>query len=128
MGMMLGGGIGKEIAHWIVNDTPSLDLFSFDCARYHPDTITNTKWVFDRTHESYAKTYAIVFPHDEALAGRGLRTSALHETLEKNGCVHQARHGFERPGWFVPSNVSNGSNASNDDKNEHNENNESIQV
>ena len=45
MGMMLGGGIGKEIAHWIVNDTPSLDLFSFDCARYHPDTITNTKWV-----------------------------------------------------------------------------------
>ena len=84
--------------------------------------------MFDRTHESYAKTYAIVFPHDEALAGRGLRTSALHETLEKNGCVHQARHGFERPGWFVPSNVSNGSNASNDDKNEHNENNESIQV
>ena len=102
MGMMLGGGMGREIAHWIVHGSPSLDLFSFDCARYHSDTVKNSKWVFDRTHESYAKTYAIVFPHDEALAGRGLRKSALHDTLEQRGCVHQARHGFERPGWFVP--------------------------
>lgn len=102
MGMMLGGGMGREIAHWITNGTPSLDLFSFDCARYHSDSVRNTKWVFDRTHESYAKTYAIVFPHDESLAGRGSRKSGLHKRLEERGCIHQARHGFERPGWFVP--------------------------
>ena len=105
MGMMLGGGMGREIAHWITQGTPSLDLFSFDVARYHPDTSANKKWVFDRTHESYAKTYAIVFPHDESLAGRNARTSPLHERLQQNGCIHQARHGFERPGWFV--NVNN---------------------
>ena len=65
-----------------------------------PQQTSDAKWVKDRTHESYAKTYAIVFPHDEALAGRGARTSALHSELEAAGCVHQARHGFERPGWF----------------------------
>jgi sarcosine dehydrogenase len=54
----------------------------------------------DRTHESYKNTYDIVFPHDESLAGRGARKSALHDALLSRGCVYQARHGFERPGWF----------------------------
>jgi len=63
--------------------------------------VRDAKWVKDRTHESYAKTYAVVFPHDEPLAGRDARTSALHELLQARGCVHQARHGMERPGWFV---------------------------
>jgi sarcosine dehydrogenase len=100
MGMMLGGGIGRELTKWILTGAPEVDLFGFDCARFHPDTISNAGWVKDRTHESYAKTYAIVFPHDEALAGRDARASAIHTELVKRGCVHQARHGFERPGWF----------------------------
>ncbi|GBG33307.1 Sarcosine dehydrogenase, mitochondrial [Hondaea fermentalgiana] len=102
MGMMLGGGMGREVATWITEGSPSLDLFSFDCSRFHPETVEDPKWVIDRTHESYAKTYAIVFPHDEALAGRGARKSALYDQLAERGCFFQARHGFERPGWFVP--------------------------
>ena len=35
-------------------------------------TVADGAWVKSRTHESYAKTYAIVFPSDEALAGRGM--------------------------------------------------------
>jgi len=100
MGMMLGGGIGREMATWVATGSPDLDMFSMDCARFHPDTVRDARWVKDRTHESYAKTYAIVFPHDEALAGRGARKSALHDMLLEEGCVYQARHGFERPGWF----------------------------
>ncbi|CAE8692195.1 unnamed protein product [Polarella glacialis] len=103
MGMMLGGGAGREITKWIMTGSPEVDLFSFDCSRFHPDTTANARWVKDRTHESYAKTYAIVFPHDEALAGRGMRKSAFHDELVARGCVHQARHGFERPGWFDAS-------------------------
>mmetsp|Transcript_55295 Transcript_55295/g.124165 ORF Transcript_55295/g.124165 Transcript_55295/m.124165 type:complete len:921 (-) Transcript_55295:8-2770(-) len=100
MGLMLGGGVGREVTNWIVSGAPSVDLFGFDCARFHPDSCKDAKWVKDRTHESYAKTYAIVFPHDESLAGRGSRVSELHDELLRRGCVHQARHGFERPGWF----------------------------
>jgi sarcosine dehydrogenase len=103
MGMMLGGGIGRELTKWILTGSPEVDLFGFDVARFHPDTVASRKWVKDRTHESYAKTYAIVFPHDEALAGRGARKSAIHDELVKRGCIHQARHGFERPGWFERS-------------------------
>jgi hypothetical protein len=72
----------------------------YDPARFHPDSVADGCWVRDRTHESYAKTYAIVFPSDESLAGRGQRTSPMHDALAKRGCVYQARHSFERPGWF----------------------------
>lgn len=29
-GMMLGGGAGKQLAHWVVNGRPELDMFSMD--------------------------------------------------------------------------------------------------
>ena len=103
MGMLAGGGAGREIAAWIVDGTPTLDMFSFDVSRFHESTVANAKWVQDRTHEGYSKTYAMVMPHDESLAGRGARKSHVHDELVSAGCVHQARHGFERPGWFLDS-------------------------
>jgi len=104
MGIMLGGGLGREVTNWIVEGSPSIDLFSFDVSRFHPDSVNSSKFVFERTHESYAKTYAIPFLHDEHLAGRridGVRKSFLYEELAKRGCIFQSRHGFERPGWFL---------------------------
>lgn len=102
MGMMLGGGVGREVAAWAVDGAPTVDMFSMDVSRFHPDCLKSKRWCEDRTHESYAKTYSIVFPHDEALAGRGMRKSALYDVLLQQGCVYQQRHGFERPGWFEP--------------------------
>lgn len=102
MGMMLGGGVGREVAAWVADGAPTVDLFSMDVARFHQSCTRDSRWIEDRTHESYAKTYAIVFPHDEPLAGRGIRTSALHDELLQRGCVYQSRQGFERPGWFDP--------------------------
>eukprot|EP00929_Paragymnodinium_shiwhaense_P018855 TRINITY_DN13044_c0_g1_i1.p1 TRINITY_DN13044_c0_g1~~TRINITY_DN13044_c0_g1_i1.p1 ORF type:complete len:971 (-),score=223.55 TRINITY_DN13044_c0_g1_i1:355-3267(-) len=103
MGMMLGGGMGREVANWAVDGSPHLDIFSMDVARFHPEGNRDARWIEDRTHESYAKTYSIVFPHDEPLAGRGLRQSALHDVLLDKGCVYQSRQGFERPGFFDPA-------------------------
>jgi sarcosine dehydrogenase len=103
MGMMLGGGVGREVAAWVTEGAPTVDLFSMDVARFHPSTVGNSRWVEDRTHESYAKTYSIVFPHDEPLAGRQMRKSALYDVLLARGCVYQSRQGFERPGWFNPA-------------------------
>ena len=85
----------------VATGAPAIDLFSYDPARFHKTSAADAVWVKDRTHESYAKTYSIVFPSDEALAGRGERTSALYSSLAAAGCVYQARHGYERPGWFL---------------------------
>ncbi|XP_052037900.1 sarcosine dehydrogenase, mitochondrial [Apodemus sylvaticus] len=101
-GMMLGGGCGQELAHWIVHGRPEKDMYSYDIRRFHHSLTDHARWIRERSHESYAKNYSVVFPHDEPLAGRNMRTDPLHEELLGQGCVFQERHGWERPGWFNP--------------------------
>ncbi|KAM5328827.1 sarcosine dehydrogenase, mitochondrial isoform 2-T2 [Glossophaga mutica] len=101
-GMMLGGGCGQELAHWIVHGRPEKDMYGYDIRRFHHSLTDHRRWVRERSHESYAKNYSVVFPHDEPLAGRNMRRDPLHEELLARGCVFQERHGWERPGWFHP--------------------------
>ncbi|XP_070532336.1 sarcosine dehydrogenase, mitochondrial-like [Ptychodera flava] len=100
-GMMLGGGCGKELAHWVVHGRPELDMYGYDIRRFPTSLTDNPKWVTDRSHEAYAKNYSMVFPHDEPLAGRDMRTDPFHKVLQDAGCMYQERHGWERPGWFT---------------------------
>lgn len=101
-GMMLGGGCGQELARWIVHGRPEKDMYGYDIRRFHHSLTDQRRWVRERSHESYAKNYSVVFPHDEPLAGRNMRRDPLHEELLARGCVFQERHGWERPGWFHP--------------------------
>uniref|UniRef100_A0ABI7VTZ8 Sarcosine dehydrogenase n=1 Tax=Felis catus TaxID=9685 RepID=A0ABI7VTZ8_FELCA len=78
-GMMLGGGCGQELAHWIVHGRPEKDMYSYDIRRFHHLLTDHRRWIRERSHESYAKNYSVVFPHDEPLAGRNMRTDPLHE-------------------------------------------------
>ncbi|XP_006164328.1 sarcosine dehydrogenase, mitochondrial [Tupaia chinensis] len=101
-GMMLGGGCGQELAHWVVHGRPEKDMHAYDIRRFHHSLTDHHRWVRERSHESYAKNYSVVFPHDEPLAGRGMRREPLSGELLAQGCVFQERHGWERPGWFSP--------------------------
>uniref|UniRef100_A0A673HZ30 Sarcosine dehydrogenase, mitochondrial-like n=1 Tax=Sinocyclocheilus rhinocerous TaxID=307959 RepID=A0A673HZ30_9TELE len=99
-GMMLGGGCGKELAHWINHGRPEKDMCGYDIRRFHHSLTNNNRWIRERSHESYAKNYSVVFPFDEPLASRNMRTDPFHQVLQEQGCVFQERHGWERPGWF----------------------------
>ncbi|XP_069465727.1 sarcosine dehydrogenase, mitochondrial isoform X2 [Ambystoma mexicanum] len=101
-GMMLGGGCGKELAYWIIHGRPEKDMYGYDIRRFHHSLTNQNRWLRERSHESYAKNYSIVFQHDEPLAGRNTRKDPLHEELLSQGCVFQERNGWERPGWFNP--------------------------
>ncbi|XP_049629706.1 sarcosine dehydrogenase, mitochondrial [Suncus etruscus] len=101
-GMMLGGGCGQELAHWVVHGRPEKDMYGYDIRRFHHSLTDHPRWIRERSHESYAKNYSVVFPHDEPLAGRNMRKDPLHQELLARGCVFQERHGWERPGWFNP--------------------------
>uniref|UniRef100_A0AAR2IXA3 Sarcosine dehydrogenase n=1 Tax=Pygocentrus nattereri TaxID=42514 RepID=A0AAR2IXA3_PYGNA len=100
VGMMLGGGCGKELAHWIIHGRPEKDMYGYDIRRFHHSLTNNNRWIRERSHESYAKNYSVVFPFDEPLAGRKMRKDPFHQLLQEQGCVFQERHGWERPGWF----------------------------
>ncbi|GAA6231923.1 sarcosine dehydrogenase, mitochondrial [Lates japonicus] len=99
-GMMLGGGCGRELAHWIIHGRPEKDMYGYDIRRFHNSLTDNKCWIRERSHESYAKNYSVVFPFDEPLASRNMRKDPFHQVLTEQGCVFQERHGWERPGWF----------------------------
>lgn len=99
-GMMLGGGCGRELAHWIIHGRPERDMYGYDIRRFHNSLTGNQRWIRERSHESYAKNYSVVFPFDEPLASRNMRKDPFHQVLTEQGCVFQERHGWERPGWF----------------------------
>ncbi|XP_077354216.1 sarcosine dehydrogenase, mitochondrial [Festucalex cinctus] len=100
-GMMLGGGCGRELAHWIIHGRPEKDMYGYDIRRFHNSLTDNRRWIRERSHESYAKNYSVVFPFDEPLASRNMRKDPFHQALTEQGCVFQERHGWERPGWFT---------------------------
>uniref|UniRef100_A0AAQ5YRS9 Sarcosine dehydrogenase n=1 Tax=Amphiprion ocellaris TaxID=80972 RepID=A0AAQ5YRS9_AMPOC len=98
--MMLGGGCGRELAHWVIHGRPEKDMYGYDIRRFHNSLTGNNRWIRERSHESYAKNYSVVFPFDEPLASRNMRRDPFHQVLTEQGCVFQERHGWERPGWF----------------------------
>lgn len=64
------------------------------CARrFHCSLTGHQRWVRERSHESYAKNYAVVFPHDEPLAGRSMRTGPLHQVPLPAGAADSSRPG-----------------------------------
>lgn len=99
-GIMLSGGCGQQLAEWIVNGSPSLDMFGYDPNRM-PSGEKPRKWLRDRSHEAYAKNYAVVFPHDQPLAGRQLKKGPFYNRLTEAGCFHITACGWERPFYFV---------------------------
>ena len=47
--------------------------------RFHSSITADQKWLRERSHESYAKNYSMVFPHDEPLASRNMRCDPFHK-------------------------------------------------
>ncbi|XP_076284985.1 E3 ubiquitin-protein ligase HERC2 isoform X2 [Lasioglossum baleicum] len=102
-GMMLGGGCGKQISQWIINGRPDYYMFNYDIRRFIPEQRNNLTWMTERSYEAYARNYNIVFPHDEPLSGRNLKTDPFHDLLVEEGAIMEERQSWERPGWFYPN-------------------------
>lgn len=101
-GMMLGAGCAEQLALWILHDRPDLHMFAYDVRRFSPKQRKALNWATERSHEAYAKNYSIVFPHDEPLAGRNFTVDPFHKQMIQYGAVMEERHGWERPGYFLP--------------------------
>lgn len=100
-GMMLGAGCAKQLASWIIHDRPDLHMFAYDIRRFTPKQKKSYEWAVERSHESYAKNYSIVFPNDQPLAGRNFIKDPFHDILVKYGAVMEERSGYERPGYYI---------------------------
>jgi 4-methylaminobutanoate oxidase (formaldehyde-forming) len=98
-GIAGAGGIGRQVATWIVEGEPELDLWKMDIRRFGAQ-YRSQAYTLARTIENYATYYDIHYPNEERRAGRPLRTSPTYGRLETLGASFGEKSGWERPNWF----------------------------
>jgi glycine cleavage system aminomethyltransferase T/glycine/D-amino acid oxidase-like deaminating enzyme len=101
-GIAGAGGIGRQMAHWIVEGEPELDLWKMDIRRFGGQ-YRSRSLTLARTYENYATYYDIHYPNEERLAGRPLRVSPAYQEVADLGAVFGEKSMWERPNWFTPN-------------------------
>jgi 4-methylaminobutanoate oxidase (formaldehyde-forming) len=101
-GIAGAGGIGRQMASWIVEGEPELDLWKMDIRRFGP-AYRSRSFTLARSIENYATYYDIHYPNEERQAGRPLRTAPAFDELARRGAVFGEKSGWERPNWFEPN-------------------------
>jgi glycine cleavage system aminomethyltransferase T/glycine/D-amino acid oxidase-like deaminating enzyme len=101
-GLAGAGGMGKLVAEWIVEGTPSLDVWHMDCRRFGA-AYTTREYTLARTTEVYSTYYDVKYPGHEREAGRPLRLSPAYPRLQELGAVFGEKSGWERANWFEPN-------------------------
>ncbi len=101
-GLAGAGGMGKLVAEWIVEGTPSLDVWHMDSRRFGA-AHRSQAYTLARTKEVYETYYDVKYPGHERSAGRPLRVSATYARLAELGAVFGEKAGWERANWFEPN-------------------------
>ncbi len=101
-GLAGAGGMGKLVAEWIVEGTPSLDVWQMDSRRFGA-AYRSREYTLSRTREIYETYYDVKYPGHERSAGRPLRVSAAYSRLQELGAVFGEKSGWERANWFAPN-------------------------
>ena len=102
-GITAAGGAGWQLAEWIVNGEPTIDMLGVDPRRF--GSYATQKYLIEKNEEAYANVFTIHYPDEERPAGRPLKTSPCYDKLKKMGAVFGASFGWERANWFAPPGV-----------------------
>ncbi len=101
-GLAGAGGIGKLVAEWVVEGTPSLDVWHMDSRRFGA-AYRSQEYALARTKEIYETYYDVKYPGHERNAGRPLRVSPAYSRLQELGAAFGEKSGWERANWFEPN-------------------------
>ena len=84
MGVMEGGGAGKFLAEWMVDDEPPMDALALDPRRF--GGFADRGYRIDKAVESFGNQFAIHYPYEEREAGRPRLMSAIHSDMDSCRC------------------------------------------
>jgi len=99
-GITAAGGAGWQIAEWIVEGEPTIDMLGVDPRRF--GDYASRAYVIKKGEEAYANVFTVHYPDEERPAARPLRTPPCHERLKSLGAVFGQKFGWERANWFAP--------------------------
>ena len=98
-GITAAGGAGWQLAEWIVEGEPTIDMLGVEPRRFG-DYATKS-YLIEKNKETYAHVFIIHYPDEERPAARPLRTAPCYERLKNMGAVFGQKFGWERANWFA---------------------------
>lgn len=102
-GITAAGGAGWQLAEWIVEGVPTVDMLGVDPRRF--GDYAGKSYLIEKNQEAYADVFSIHYPDEERSAARPLRTAPCYDRLKARGAVFGQLFGWERPNWFAPDGV-----------------------
>src|SRR5271165_3436340 len=104
IGILTGGGMGRMLAHWIINGRPDVDITGFNIDRLHTYQ-SNPEYRRTRTVESLGMVYQCHYPTRSMETARGAKRSAIHDRLAARGAYFKDVSGWEGADWYAPPGV-----------------------
>ena len=102
IGILTGGGLGRALAHWIVDGRPDIDVTGFNIDRLH--RYQNTpEYRAARTVEALGTVYKCHYPNRPMQTARGAKLSPLHHRLVERRAYFRDVSGWEMPDWYAPA-------------------------
>lgn len=99
-GVTAAGGAGWQLAEWIVDGEPTIDMMGVDPRRFGP--YATEGYLKAKNEEAYANVFTMHYPDEERAAARPLKTTPVYSRLKKMGAVFGSVYGWERANWFAP--------------------------
>ena len=100
LGILLGGGVGTVLAHWIVDGEPPVDVTGYAIDRTAPHESTRA-FRKERTTEQLGVLFGdAVYPSWRPRTARGMRRSVLHDRFVAAGAHLNTSTGWEFVEWF----------------------------
>ncbi|MDI9313992.1 MAG: FAD-dependent oxidoreductase, partial [Hydrotalea sp.] len=99
-GITAAGGAGWQLAEWMVNGQPSVDMIGVDPRRFG---VTSKKFTKIKNEEAYEHVFIIHYPHEEKPKGRPAKTMPCYPEMAAAGAVWGQNFGWERPLYFSKS-------------------------
>ncbi len=99
-GVTASGGAGWQLAEWIVEGEPTIDMMGVDPRRFGP--YATRGYLRRKNEEAYANVFTVHYPDEERAAARPLKRAPCYDRMKALGAVFGSVYGWERPNWFAP--------------------------
>ncbi len=99
-GITAAGGAGWQLAEWIVDGEPTIDMMGVDPRRY--GGYATEGYLIEKNEEAYANVFTLHYPDEERPAARPLKTTPSFERQKALGGVFGSVYGWERANWYAP--------------------------
>ena len=99
-GITAAGGAGWQLAEWMVDGEPTVDMMGVDPRRFGP--YATRGYLRSKNEEAYDHVFKNHYPDEERGAARPLKTTPCYDRMKDLGAVFGSVYGWERPNWFAP--------------------------